>query len=276
MAKRIPRPGFTFPGVVPQEALQYFRAKGLKVGFSYQDVFREEHAYSFTVAKVMELDLLQDIQAALDKALAAGQTLATFQKNLKPTLTEKGWWGVKEMADPASGEVKAVQLGSPRRLKTIYDVNLRTARSAGQWQRIERTMDSLPYLRYSLGPSEHHRQEHAAWDGTILPATDPWFDTHFTSNGYGCKCRIRQVGRYEMQKNKWRVSDRPADGTREWINKRTGEVTEVPIGIDPGFDYNPGKERRQNMDKYVAGKLKAADPQLAAAARKDLEAYGQM
>jgi hypothetical protein len=28
---------------------------------------------------------------------------------------------------------------------------------------------------------------------------------------------------------------------RDWIDRRTGEVRKVPVGVDPGFGYNPGK-----------------------------------
>jgi hypothetical protein len=28
---------------------------------------------------------------------------------------------------------------------------------------------------------------------------------------------------------------------RDWVNKRTGEVMKVPVGVDPGFAYNPGQ-----------------------------------
>ena len=36
---------------------------------------------------------------------------------------------------------------------------------------------------------------------------------------------------------------------RQFINKRTGEIELVPKGIDPGWDYNVGKNR-SNWDKY--------------------------
>ena len=28
---------------------------------------------------------------------------------------------------------------------------------------------------------------------------------------------------------------------REWVDRRTGEIRQVPIGVDPGFGYNAGK-----------------------------------
>lgn len=37
-----------------------------------------------------------------------------------------------------------------------------------------------------------------------------------------------------------RAVRRPARWTRPWTNRRTGEVRQVPVGIDPGFDRNVG------------------------------------
>ena len=45
---------------IPKEALDYIKNKSLKVGFSYKDVWNEEHATAFTVAKAMQIDVLSD------------------------------------------------------------------------------------------------------------------------------------------------------------------------------------------------------------------------
>jgi len=174
-----------FPGPVPKYVLAFFRNKGWKIGFDYRDVWREEHSYAFTVAKATQMDVLSTLRQAVEDAIAEGRTLRDFKKDLTPTLQKLGWWGRKQMVDPVTGEVQKVQLGSPRRLKTIYNANLRSARSAGQWDRAQRTKEALPYFRYSLGPSEKHRKEHAAWQGTILPVDDPWWETHMPPNGWG-------------------------------------------------------------------------------------------
>jgi len=274
----------------PADALAWFRAKGLKLGFDYRDVWREEHAIAFTVAKIMQLDVLADVRTAVDQALAEGQTFRDFQKRLTPVLQEKGWWGIQEMTDPLTGEVKQVQLGSPRRLRVIYDTNLRTARAAGQWERIQRTKESLPYLLYTVGPSREHRPEHLSWHGTLLPVDDPFWRTHFTPNGWGCRCRIRQVSHWEYER--LLKNGIPAPATRatqeidpktglptgrhagarvpvsttapktslvEWTNKRTGEVQKIPRGIDPGWDYNPGEGRKAHLEKVLAEKSIASD-----------------
>jgi len=33
----------------------------------------------------------------------------------------------------------------------------------------------------------------------------------------------------------------PQIETYEWVNKSTGEVQQIPKGIDPGWDYHVGK-----------------------------------
>lgn len=33
----------------------------------------------------------------------------------------------------------------------------------------------------------------------------------------------------------------PEERTYEWVDRKTGEVKRVPVGIDPGWDYNVGK-----------------------------------
>ncbi|MCW5828111.1 MAG: head morphogenesis protein [Deltaproteobacteria bacterium] len=292
--------GFSFPGTPPKEALDYFRHKGLKPGFDYRDVWREEHAYAFTVAKAMQIDVLTGIRAAVDKALAEGQTLSQFRKDLEPLLVRQGWWGRQTMTDPKTGMEKAVQLGTPRRLETIYRTNLRTARAAGQWQRMERTKSARLYLLYLLGPSKEHREEHVTWHGTLLPADDPWWETHMPPNGWGCKCHVRQVSKREADElEREGVADPTAPPVRdsagrltghrstrsvpvktsappvqlaEWRNKRTGDVELLPKGITPGFDTNPGKLRLQSAARLLTDKLEGAPPGIAQVAIRDVMA----
>lgn len=134
---------FKFKRLPPADSIEYFRQKGYAIGFSWEDIWQEEHQAAFTVAKAMQLDILRDIRAGIDSALENGTTFETFRKNLKPLLVEKGWWGKADITDPLTGEVKKVQLGSTRRLKTIFDTNLRTAHSEGQWARIQRSKKSI-------------------------------------------------------------------------------------------------------------------------------------
>jgi len=257
---------FRFPGPVPKEALEYFRDKNLKVAFDYRDVWLAEHAASFTVAKAMEIDLLDDIRTAVDKAIEQGQTFRQFAKELKPTLVKQGWWGVKQLIDPSTGEPIEAQLGSLRRLKVIYKANIRTARAAGVWERAQRTKKLRPYFMYKLGPSERHRKEHLKWKNLILPVDDPFWLTHFPPNGWGCKCYVRQITEREALKYGG-VSTSPKIEFVDWKNKRTGKVLKIPEGIDPGWDWNPGKAREDKLNLLLEEKLAKANPEDLKAAK---------
>lgn len=268
MADQAGRPSYSFDAGPPPEVTRFFRNKGVRDSFSFEDIEPEEHAVAFAVAKASKADVLDDIRDAVQKAIDKGQTLDQFRKELTPVLQAKGWWGRKLMGDPATGEVEVVRLGSPRRLRTIYNANLRSARAAGQWERIERTKKVLPYLEYRLGPSEEHRPAHEAKAGLILPVDDPFWDAWMPPNGWGCKCWVRQITRAEAERRG--VSAPPKVPSHDHVNKRTGEVRDVPAGIDPSWDRNPGKLRLENVRKILTDKIGQLPDDMAVAAVKDI------
>lgn len=249
----------------PAEAVAFMRQKGFKIGFDHRDVWQQEHQAAFTVAKAMQMDLLQDIRGQVDAALVDGTTFETFKAALKPNLVKRGWWGKAMMADPADGQLKEVQLGSTRRLKTIYDTNLRTAHAEGQWARIQENKATMPYLMYDHTPSAHERKEHAAWDGLVLPADDSWWQSHMPVRAWGCKCRVIQMGQRQIDRQGLKVSQAPAERYSDYTNKRTGETQRVPAGVAPEFNYPPGG-RAANLDKMLADKIAQLPPDLRKAA----------
>ena len=132
--------------VPPQEAVEFFRAKGMHIGHDWRDTVAAEHARSFTVARVARLDILADIRQAMDRALAEGTTFGTFRNELEPVLRAKGLWGREVRTDPLTGETRTVRMGSPRRLRTIFDTNLRMAVAAGKWAQIARLAHRRAWL----------------------------------------------------------------------------------------------------------------------------------
>ena len=74
----------------------------------------------------------------------------------------------------------------------------------------------------------------------MVPVDHPWWATHFPPNGYFCACLTRQLsGAAVKRRGLTVITDPPAD-TVPWTDSRNGRTVDVPAGIDPGFESNPG------------------------------------
>jgi SPP1 gp7 family putative phage head morphogenesis protein len=260
------------------EALAAFRAKGFRLlpGYSYKDVWHDGHATGFTVAKAMSVQLLKDIHASLDHALANGVTYADWKKRILPELKKHNWTDWQVMTDPLTGKSRKVELGTERRLRTIFDVNMRTAYAAGHWAKFEANRESRPFIRYVAVMDSRTRPDHRRWHGTVLPMDHPAWATHSPPCGWRCRCSIQQLGHDEMERYGHQVSEdwpAPPAGTpasRTYHNERTGQITEVPYGVDPAFAYPVGQvPYREHMARVFNAGLIDAPPSLAAAAQAE-------
>jgi SPP1 gp7 family putative phage head morphogenesis protein len=233
--------------VPPLDAIRAYLARGgsLDPSFNWLDVWEEGHAASFTVARSTGYDVLNDIFEALLKALAEGQTYRQFAAELTPLLQAKGWWGRQMTLDPITRESVVSQLGSARRLQTIFDANMRVSYAAGHWTSFERSKVYRPYLRYVAILDEATRPQHAARHNLVLPVDDPYWDWWAPPCGWNCRCTLQSVSERDVERLQRQGVDlkftAPALDLRPYLNKRTGEISQVPDGIDPGWAYNPGK-----------------------------------
>lgn len=223
---------------VPKEAIEYFAAKGIKPGFNYTDVWREEHNAAFTAAKLMELDILQAVRDITERAIVEGTTFEKFKKDVGPLLDRSGWSNYHKETPKVS------------RIRLIYDTNMRVARAAGQWQRIERTKDALPYLEFGPTSSLHPRETHEVYVGLVLPVDDPFWDGCMPPLDYRCKHTVTQLTASEVDRAGG-PSDAPDYPEVEW-RLPNGVVETAPYGVHPAFNYNPGKERTKGLDDALA------------------------
>lgn len=214
----------------PFEAqIAFFRRKVNVPTARWADLWREHHAHGFMVAGVARADLLEDMRLLVERA-QAGQSLSAFKAEFGRLVDASGW-------EPRGGKAW--------RARVIYDTNVRQAFNAGRNAQLT-DPDMLkvrPYWMYQHSPeSKVPRPLHKSWHGTLLRHDDPWWRTHMPMNGWGCKCRVRAVSKRDIEREGLKLLDQgPDDGSREWIDKVTGEVHVVPNGIDPGFDYNVGQ-----------------------------------
>ncbi|QDH13820.1 hypothetical protein E3E12_06060 [Formicincola oecophyllae] len=224
------------PGVVaegaalaPSEAITFFRQKVPVPTRKWGEVSSEGYARSFAVAGAASQALVTDFQAAVNKALAQGTTLADFRKQFDRLVKKYGWdyHGSRNW-----------------RSALIYDTNLSAAYAAGRYRQMTtpEALELYPLWRYRHNACLHPRLEHVAWDGTILPANHPWWDTHYPPNGWKCHCSVEVVSDGKMARQGWQVSEAPPLDAKPWTNPATGAVVMVPKGIDPGFQTNVGQQ----------------------------------
>ncbi|MBN9334706.1 phage minor head protein [Devosia sp.] len=232
--------------VAPADAIAALEARGkaLVPSFRWQERYADEHARAFTVAKSVGFDILKDIFAGLEAALKEGTTPKQFSQELTPLLQAKGWWGRRSVLNP-EGEMENVQLGSPRRLQLMFDVNMRVSYAAGHWASFERNRAARPFLRYVAIMDENTRPTHAQHHNLVLPIDHPHWKVWAPPCGWNCRCSLQSLSQRDVDRLvKQGVPlkfEPPTIAAFPWENKVTGEVRFVPEGIDPGWDYNPGQ-----------------------------------
>ncbi len=268
--------------LTPEEAVKYFEAKELVITGSWHELYEEAHAKAFTVAHLARLDLEEDIQNAITKSLKEGKTEKWFIKEMTTVCQKKGWWG--KAIDPDTGEILEVypgtsvpvQWGSPRRLSTIYRVNMMTAYSVGGYKFDSENQKSRPYWQYWAVKDGRTRPTHAALHGRVWEATDPVWDSIYPPNGFNCRCGVRTLSKKRLDKEGLKVES--SAGKLEQVQVRVGQdddgnpitkpVTrlrymdkstgkEMWFQPDPGWSYNPGKA---GMEALAQAKKKVPPP----------------
>lgn len=257
-------------GLEPAAAIRYFEQKGHRISWNWQDTWQEANARAFTVAKVAKLDVLSDIRGAVSQALKEGKTERWFENQLTPVLQAKGWWGRQTVVD-GSGAESVVQLGSPRRLQTIYRTNLSTAYMAGRYEQLVKNASSRPYFQYVAVLDRKTRPSHAAMHGRVFAWDDPIWSTHWPPCAFNCRCRVRALSErnvrdrgLEVEGSEGRLINKtlPDAGFDRMTGKvYPAEVTgirlmgldgkKVTFAPDPGWNYNPARAAYQpDLDRY--------------------------
>jgi hypothetical protein len=224
-------------GSVPfQEQSEFFRRKLNLPTKHWTDIYNAEHDWAFVVAGANRDALVQDFRTAIEKAIDDGTTLETFRNDFDDIVARYGW--------DYNG-------GRDWRSRTIYETNLFSSYNAGRLQQLDDMQDVLPYRQYHHSDAvEHPREEHLKWDNLVLRADDPWWKTHFPSNGWGCQCYVTGLTESDLRAMGKTGPDQapPLNMETRVIGQRNPNgprTVSVPAGIDPSFEHAPGMSRLQ-------------------------------
>lgn len=252
-------------GLAPEKAVEWLKTKQVTAE-SYRNLTASEIAKVYTIARMTDLDMLNDIKQSMVKAASDGQSYNDWLKDILQHLQNKGWLHPnghdgKVIIDPGSGEV----FGAPRRLENIYRTNMQTAYSAGQYQGYMANIDSRPYWMYDAVGDHRTRPAHAAMDGLVYRYDDPFWTTFYPPNGYRCRCSVIALSERDMQREGKVLSESGEHNlveTHKVYNKKGDSYLtmayKAPDGslhtTDRGFNYNAGRMNyRPDLDQYNRG-----------------------
>lgn len=223
------------PAQLPfKQAIEFYRQKIKLPTSGWTDIWEQQHSKAFVVAGAQSDALLEDFYNAIQDAKQSGGGYTDFKARFNEIAAKHGW----------------SYNGAPGwRSRVIYDTNITQSYNAGRYQQMIALKDTKPFWVYRHITVENPRLQHKLWDGTILPADDVWFDTHYPQCGWGCKCRVYALSAGEakrmwVQKGLSGPDQRPfIDMVKVTVGKNGSNPRDVwvPKGIDPGFGYNPGK-----------------------------------
>lgn len=216
-----------------REQAEFLRRKLNMTTEAWTDVYAAEHDYAFMVAGANRNDLVADFRQAVERAINDGETLEQFRSRFDDIVARHGW---------------SYNGGRNWRSRVIYETNLNTTYMAGRYEQLMEVRERRPYWQYIHSGSENPRLQHQAWDGMILRWDDPWWRTNMPTNGWGCGCRVRALGERDLQRM---GRDGPDEAPAlNWEEREIGQrspggprTVRVPEGVDPGFEYQPGRSR---------------------------------
>jgi len=195
-----------------QEAIDYFRKKYVNAANvdTYTHLKGDIHDRAFMVAGGVPMDVLVDIRKLVDKAIAEGTPLKEFREGFEKTIENR--WVPKQ--------------NTGWRAKKILDTNTDVAYSAGRYHQMKKMEDTHPFWQYKHSGAVKYRPEHKDLDGMVIRADDPWWDTYYPPNGWGCGCKVVAL-------------------TEGQVARRGLAVTTDPPTpeIDPHWAYAPGRQQ---------------------------------
>ncbi|PPB57593.1 phage head morphogenesis protein [Campylobacter hyointestinalis subsp. hyointestinalis] len=242
----------------PTSVVEYLQSKKPELHFDYDEIAHDAHKRAFTIAKMTDLDLLKDMQSSLSNAFKNGVGFEEWKRQIKPKLAARGWLGETQIINPKTGEIKKIYVGN-RRLKTIYNTNMRTAYAQARYQSQMRS--SGEYFRYTAVLDRLTRPVHKRMHGVVLPKTDKFWDKNYPPNDWNCRCKVQVLSKEQLK-------------SRGITPLADGSFLKDVAGKD--FAYNPGKSADkldEILSKKQEGTLAVLRPKEQAKLKKRLDQF---
>lgn len=230
-----------------KEAVEYFKKKINLPTKRWNDLEGAMHTRAFTVAGAMRADILLDFRKAVDAAIEKGESLQDFRDRFYNIASK---W---RESDPSFDEKMQRPKYGAWRSKVIYQTNILTSAAAAQERQARAMPDVFTHAKYVCMMMPTSREQHKAWNGTVLPVNDPWWEKHSPPNGFGCLCEKEFISKYEMDSGIEKVTKAP---TAPNDTTNIGEKWDYSIG-----DADEENQRLMNQYQEKRAKLEEKYPE---------------
>jgi SPP1 gp7 family putative phage head morphogenesis protein len=229
----------------PEIAMEFLSKKINLTTDRWDDLKWGEHAHAFTVAHSIEADVVDKIHGLLNKAMADGEAFGTFKKNMLEMMKKEGWYGG---AGHKADEKRYINW----RIGVIYDTNMSTAYAAEHYRKQLEIADLRPVWVYHHDPAvSRPREEHLALDGKAFMSDDPFWDTYYPPNGWGCRCYVTTKSVSGAERDGVEIARSGDDETPPPMKDKDGNPVDWQKFGDPAWKYNVGREAlAPNFSRY--------------------------
>ena len=199
------------------EAVEWFRSRLDLTDEQFEAIDSEARRKAFTVADVAQVDIIDQVWQALERAIRDGTTLEDFAAEVGGLLSAA--WGRDD----------------PHRLETIFRTNVQKAYNRGRWkQQHDPVVAALrPFLFYDALLDTRTSDTCIDLNGTVLPIEDPFWSSHLPPVHHRCRSSLRNL-------------------TQRQAERRGISETRPEVVIPDGFGRAPEIETEfaPDLDKY--------------------------
>ena len=199
---------FLFGPVPHDEAVDFIASKPLVSRDVFNRLLPELRARAFTITGV---DAATTVQAIRDRIaeLPAGATWDSVKKDIAKKISP-------HFIDPdADAQERDKQVNaSNRRAELLLRTHGFQAYQTASFQRMNEQKDVLPYWQYVTMGDGRVRHSHAVLNGLVLPASSPFWNTHFPPWDFGCRCQAVPLSPEEHADIRAEDAGKPADQQR--------------------------------------------------------------
>jgi SPP1 gp7 family putative phage head morphogenesis protein len=211
----------TFPN---EAAADYIRGKAVADPTNFGNLPAQLKQRAFAVAGIEQMDVLKRLRDTIAK-LPEGTSWDEAKREL-----------AAEISPFTGGDNKAAKARAGFMLRTHGFQAYAVARHQQQMEVIK----SFPYWKYETVGDSRVRAGHAALDGKVLRADDPWWQTHYPPWDWGCRCIVVPLDEEDA------MELGVTDGKQMPMPGRSETFTFDPTNVGVDIDKYHNSKRFQN------------------------------